>query len=89
MASYAKPAPPSAPARPQPAIFKPPAFEIRRIGPALPRVEAPEGWLTKTDRPRQGKVWVGYFHVWESTAHGERVRRKKEKTLGPATIPRH
>ena len=38
---------------------------------------------------REGKVWVGYFHVWEIASDGQRVRRKKEKTLGPATKPKH
>jgi hypothetical protein len=31
---------------------------------------------------------VGYFHVWEIVPDGQRVRRKKEKTLGPATKPK-
>ena len=44
----------------------------------MPRVEAPEGWVRKVDRAREGKVWVGYFHVWETTPHGKRARRKKE-----------
>jgi site-specific recombinase XerD len=55
----------------------------------LPRVEAPEGWVKKVDRAREGKVWVGYFHIWEIGTDGQRVRRKKEKTLGPATKPKH
>jgi len=50
----------------------------------LARVEAPEGWVKKVERAREGKVWVGYFHVWETAPDGQRVRRKKEKTLGPA-----
>jgi hypothetical protein len=64
-------------------------FEIRSIGRSLPRTDAPEGWVKKVNRAREGKVWVGYFHVWEATPDGRRVRRKKEKTLGPATRPRH
>jgi histone H3/H4 len=55
----------------------------------LPRVEAPEGWVKKVERAREGKVWVGYFHVWETTKDGRSVRRKKEKTLGAATKPKH
>lgn len=55
----------------------------------LARVEAPEGWVKKVERAREGKVWVGYFHVWETAPDGQRVRRKKEKTLGPATKPKH
>ncbi len=50
----------------------------------MPRVEAPEGWVKKIERAREGKVWVGYFHVWETTPDGHSVRRKKEKTLGAA-----
>jgi hypothetical protein len=64
-------------------------FEIRSIGRSLPRTDAPEGWVKKVNRAREGKVWVGYFHVWEATPDGRRVRRKKEKTLGPTTKPRH
>lgn len=64
-------------------------FDIRTIGRSLPRVDAPEGWVKKIERAREGKVWVGYFHVWEESLDGQRVRRKKEKTLGPATKPRH
>ena len=55
----------------------------------MPRVEAPEGWVKKVERAREGKVWVGYFHVWETTPDGHSVRRKKEKTLGAATKPKH
>jgi hypothetical protein len=62
---------------------------IQSVGRGLPRVEAPEGWVKKVDRAREGKVWVGSFHVWETTPGGKRVRRKKEKTLGPASKPRH
>ncbi len=36
-----------------------------------------------------GKVWVGFFHVWVTSKDGERLRRKKEKVLGPAVIPKH
>jgi hypothetical protein len=25
--------------------------------------EAPEGWIKKIDRPREGKVWVDYIHI--------------------------
>ena len=65
------------------------AAHIQSIGRGLPRVTTPEGWVKKVDRAREGKVWVGYFHVWEITQDGQRVRRKKEKTLGPATKPKH
>jgi integrase len=64
-------------------------FELRSIGRSLPRTDAPEGWVKKVNRAREGRVWVGYFHVWEGTLDGRRIRRKKEKTLGPATKPRH
>jgi hypothetical protein len=26
--------------------------------------EAPEGWIKRIDRPREGKVWVGFFHFY-------------------------
>jgi hypothetical protein len=35
-----------------------------------------------------GKVWVGFFHVWVTSKDGERLRRKKEKVLGPAAFTR-
>ena len=40
-------------------------------------------------RSRAGKVWVGFFHLWTTDANGRRVRTKKEKTLGPASLPKH
>ena len=36
-----------------------------------------------------GKVWVGFFHLWVTNRDGERLRRKKEKVLGPAAMPKH
>jgi len=51
-------------------------------------IASPEGWIKKVDRAREGKVWVGYFHAWEQKPDGTRVRRKKEKTLGPVTKPK-
>ena len=50
---------------------------------------APEGWIKKVDRPREGKVWVGYFHLYVADSFGRPVRKKKEKTLGPATMVKH
>jgi integrase len=50
---------------------------------------APEGWIKKIDRPREGKVWVGYFHLYIAHSFGRPLRKKKEKTLGPATMPKH
>jgi hypothetical protein len=74
-----------------PSAHKGPTRElvIQSVGPGLQRVEAPEGWVKKVERAREGKVWVGFFHVWETASDGQRVRRKKEKTLGPATKPKH
>jgi hypothetical protein len=51
--------------------------------------EAPEGWIKKIERRREGKVWVGFFHLWTTDADGGRVRQKKEKTLRPASMPKH
>jgi hypothetical protein len=34
-----------------------------------------------------GIVWVGSFHLWVTNREGERLRRKKEKVLGPAASP--
>ena len=64
-------------------------FDVRGIGRQLPRTEAPEGWIRKIERQREGKVWVGFFHLWRTEANGRRVRTKKEKTLGPASMPKH
>src|SRR5260370_2152724 len=64
-----------------PSLIRPVEIETQRVGTGLPRVEAPEGWVKKVERAREGKVWVGYFHVWEATPDGHSVRRKKEKTL--------
>lgn len=89
MASWAQPEPRAEPEHSGLTIVPPPDVKIQSIGPSLPRVEAPEGWVKRVDRLREGKVWVGYFHVWEANPEGERVRRKKEKTLGSATRPKH
>ena len=59
------------------------------LGRQLPRTAAPEGWVKRIDRRRVGKVWVGFFHLWTTDANGRRVRQQKEKTLGPASMPKH
>jgi hypothetical protein len=38
---------------------------------------------------RAGKVRVGFFHLWTTDAQGRRVRTKKEKTLGAASMSNH
>jgi integrase len=63
--------------------------DIRGLGRRLPRKEAPEGWVKKIERSRQGKIWVGFFHLWTTDASGRCTRTKKEKTLGPASMPKH
>ncbi len=62
---------------------------VRSLGRRLPRTAAPEGWVRRIDRRRVGKVWVGFFHLWTIDADGRRVRQQKEKTLGPASMPKH
>jgi integrase len=64
-------------------------FDVKGLGRRLPRTDAPEGWIKKIQRRREGKVWVGFFHLWGTDANGRRVRQKKEKTLGPASMPKH
>lgn len=64
-------------------------FDLRGLGRRIPRTAAPEGWIKKIHRPREGKVWVGFFHLWTTSPDGRRIRQKKEKTLGPASMPRH
>jgi len=89
MASWTKPEVRTPLEHKGPALVPPMEFAIQSVGPSLPRADAPEGWVKKVERSREGKVWVGYFHVWETAPDGQRVRRKKEKTLGPATKPKH
>jgi hypothetical protein len=36
---------------------------------------------------REGLGWV--FHLWTTDASGQRRRQKKEKKLGPASMPKH
>jgi hypothetical protein len=64
-------------------------FDIKGLGRRLPRTEAPEGWVKKIERSREGKVWIGFFHLWTTDASGRRRRTKKEKTLGPASMAKH
>jgi len=68
-------------------------IDVRHIGrkttQAFPGIHAPEGWVKKEDRQREGKVWIGYFHLWTEDHTGRRVRTKKEKKLGPGTMPKH
>jgi integrase len=68
-------------------------IDVHRIGrktpQAFPGIQAPEGWVKKEDRQREGKVWVGYFHLWIEDPTGRRVRTKKEKKLGAGTMPKH
>jgi integrase len=63
-------------------------FRVQDLGRRRPRTQTPEGWVKKIERG-DGKVWVGFFHVWVTSKDGERLRRKKEKVLGPAAIPKH
>jgi len=70
-------------------LGEPVDFDVRGLGRRLPGSEAPEGWIKKIERRREGKTWVGYFHLWSVDANGRRTRLKKEKTLGPASMPKH
>ncbi len=84
----------SQPADSRPALAPIIEINVRHIGRTpqpekLTGSEAPEGWIKKIDRPREGKVWVGFFHLYVADPSGRAVRRKKEKTLGPATMPKH
>ena len=44
-------------------LGEPVDFDVRGLGRRLPRTEAPEGWIKKIERCREGKVWVGFFHL--------------------------
>ena len=95
-ATHPSPAPSSAnrPADSGPALAPVIEINVRHIGRTpqpdkLTGSEAPEGWIKKIHRPREGKVWVGFFHLYVTDPSGMPVRKKKEKTLGPATMPKH
>ena len=88
------PSPANRPAASGPALAPVIEINVRHIGRTpqpekLTGSEAPEGWIKKIDRPREGKVWVGFFHLYVTDPSGRPVRKKKEKTLGPATMPKH
>jgi integrase len=70
-------------------LGEPVNFDVRGLGRHLARTEAPEGWIKKVARRREGKVWVGFFHLWTTDANGRDLRQKKEKTLGPTSMPKH
>ena len=53
-------------------LGQPVDFDIRGLGRRLPKTEAPEGWVKKIERSREGKVWVGFFHLWTTDVHGFR-----------------
>ena len=78
---------------PAPALAPVIDIDVRRVGrkttQAFPGIHAPEGWVKKEDRQREGKVWIGYFHLWTEDPTGRRVRTKKEKKLGAGTMPKH
>jgi integrase len=73
----------------KPPLGPPLDFDVRGLGRQLPRTEAPVGWIRKIERRREGRIWVGFFHLWGMDANGRRVRTKNEKTLGPASMPKH
>ncbi len=77
------------PGRNATSLRQPLDFDIRGLGRRLPQTVAPEGWVKKIQRSREGRVWVGFFHLWTTDASGRRVRNKKEKTLGPASMAKH
>src|SRR5260370_29865997 len=70
-------------------LGEPVDFDVRGLVRRLLGTDAPEGWIKKIERRREGKVWVGFFHLWSTDANGRRVRQKKEKTLGPAAMTKH
>jgi hypothetical protein len=71
------------------ALGEPVDFDVKGLGRRLPRTDAPEGWIKKVERRRQGKIWVGFFHLWVTDTIGRWIRLKKKKTLGPASMPKH
>jgi hypothetical protein len=61
------------------ALGEPVDFDVRGLGRRMPRTEAPEGWIRKIDRRREGKLWVGFFHLWTTDVNGRRVRQKRKR----------
>ena len=73
------PSPANRPADSGPALASVIEINIRHIGRTpqpekLTGSEAPEGWIKKIDRPREGKVWVGFFHLYVADPSGRAVR---------------
>ena len=61
----------------------------RKLRPQTPiGAAAPEGWIKKIDRPREGKVWSA---ISISTLRLLRQTRTQEEgeNVGPATMPKH
>ena len=63
-------------------------INVRHIG-RKPQAErligatAPEGWIKKVDRPREGKVWVGYFHLYVADPLRTNGTQEKGENFGP------
>src|SRR5262249_47752438 len=82
-ATHLPPAPPplEEPASSRPSLAPIIDINVRHLGrkpqpPTLIGATAPEGWIKKVDRPREGKVWVGYFHLYVADFFGRPVRKK-------------
>ena len=75
-------------------LGEPVDFDVRGLGRRLPRTEAPEGWIKKIERRREGKVWVGFFHLWTTDANGPPEKGKDARacfdaeTRGAAEVGR-
>jgi hypothetical protein len=50
---------------------------------ACPESRRREGRVKKVDRAREGKVWVGYFHVWEATRGASACAARRRRLSGP------
>ena len=81
-------APAEQPASSSPSLAPVIDINVRHIGrkpqpQTLIGATAPEGWIKKIDRPREGKVWVGYFHLYVADSFGQTRTQEEGKDLGP------
>ena len=49
----------------------------------LAQSRTPEGWVKKVDRAREGRVWVGYFHIWEHDRTASVCAAKRRRLSAP------
>ena len=56
--------------------------EFQTVGPGFAQSRSSRTPGQEDRPPREGKIWVGYFHAWESARDDQRVRHKRRRRLG-------